>query len=296
MVLKLTGFGIALVVIFGASVAVGAAVDLGRDETRGAGSHGTAMTSHGGGMADGAMAGHGEGHRASADDVRGLGVADHGLRLQLERTSLPRAQLTVLRFAIKDQSGERVTDFDVEHERRLHLIVVRRDGTGFQHVHPDLGADGVWSVPLTLADAGAYRVFADFSHDGEAQTLAADVMVDGDADYRPLPTPADVAATGDGYTVHLDSGILRAEQEAALEFTITRDGERVLTEDYLGAGGHLVALREGDLAFLHVHPDGGNETIRFMSVFPSAGRYRLYLQFKDDGRVHTAEFTREVSR
>ncbi len=53
-------------------------------------------------------------------------------------------------------------DFEVEHEKRMHLIVVRRDGNGFQHLHPELGADGVWRVRLTLPDAGAYRVFADF--------------------------------------------------------------------------------------------------------------------------------------
>ena len=45
----------------------------------------------------------------------------------------------------------------------MHLIVVRRDGTGFQHLHPELGADGTWRAPIALDDAGAYRVFADFS-------------------------------------------------------------------------------------------------------------------------------------
>ena len=47
----------------------------------------------------------------------------------------------------------------------------------------------------------------------------------------------------------------RPSQEADLRFTITRDGQSPSrTEPYLGAGGHLVALRDGDLAFLHVHP------------------------------------------
>ena len=62
-------------------------------------------------------------------------------------------------------------------------------------------------------------------------------------------------------------------------------------EPYLGANGHLVALREGDLAFLHVHPTEG---VQFESTFPTVGRYRLFLQFKHEGRVHTAAFTQEV--
>jgi hypothetical protein len=94
----------------------------------------------------------------------------------------------------------------------------------------------------------------------------------------------------------------QAGAESELAFNVTQDGKPVEVEPYLGAGGHLVALREGDLAFLHVHPvdrDGGgasSDAIRFMTEFPSAGRYRLLLQFKDAGEVHTAEFTQEVTR
>jgi hypothetical protein len=86
---------------------------------------------------------------------------------------------------------------------------------------------------------------------------------------------------------------VRPGQEAELEFTVERDGRTVKPEKYLGARGHLVALREGDLAFLHVHPD--EDSLAFMAEFPSAGRYGLYLQFKHEGTVRTAAFTRDVS-
>ena len=89
-------------------------------------------------------------------------------------------------------------DFEVEHEQRMHLIVVRRDGTGFQHLHPELGADGAWRTPLTLPEPGAYRVFADFKHDGTADTLAADLTVDGAADLRAAARrrPTSIPPTG----------------------------------------------------------------------------------------------------
>ena len=42
-----------------------------------------------------------------------------------------------------------------------------------------------------------------------------------------------------------------------LTATVTQDGEPVTDlQPYLGAYGHLVALRDGDLGYLHVHPDG----------------------------------------
>ena len=107
--------------------------------------------------------------------------------------------------------------------------------------------------------------------------------------------------------MRLGGGRSTAGREAELGFTVTRGGEKVHVEDYLGAKGHLVALREGDLAYLHVHPveagHGGepeegahDDAIRFATEFPSAGRYRLFLQFKHEGRVRTAAFTREVGR
>jgi hypothetical protein len=233
----------------------------------------------------------------AADPVRGLAVADRGLALQLADTELERGRASTLRFRIAGADGRPVRDFSVEHEKRMHVIVVRRDGQGFQHVHPTMDAQGTWSVPLTLKEAGAYRVFADFKHDERAQTLAADLVVDGSANYEQLPAPATTATT-DGYEVSLDEQPVRAGREAELRFTVRRGGQVVRTEPYLGAGGHLVALREGDLAYLHVHPgdDATGAAVPFMTEFTSAGRYRLYLQFKHDGRVHTAEFTQVVAR
>ena len=59
-----------------------------------------------------------------------------------------------------------------------------------------------------------------------------------------------------------------------------------------------VLLRDGDLAYLHVHPDTTTAVgeIPFVAEFPSAGRYRLYLQFQTGGQVHTAPMTVEVTR
>jgi hypothetical protein len=229
----------------------------------------------------------------AADPVRGLAVADDGLRIVVDDPELRRGREESLRFRIVDDPGTTVRDFDVEHEKRMHLILARRDLTGFQHLHPEQAEDGTWRTPVQIDDAGSYRMFADFSHDGEAQTLAADLRVDGAADLRPLPAPAATAVSDGGYDVRLDAGAARPGEEADLRFEISKDGVPIETEPYLGAGGHLVALRDGDLAFLHVHPM--DDSVRFAATFPTEGRYRLFLQFKHDGRVQTVAFTQEVS-
>ncbi len=278
---KLAGFALALGVVFVAATLAGAAVDPApRDDAEPA-------AAHGGDMA--------EDHEAPAQPVRGLAVSEHGLRLDLQTTELEPGAPSELRFRILDAAGAPVRAFDVEHERRMHLIVVRRDMRGFQHLHPRMSADGTWSVPIRLPDAGTYRVLADFSHDETASTLGADLRVSGDAQLRELPAPATSTETTGGLRVALDAPPLRAGREADLRFTVTQDGRTVTPEPYLGARGHLVVLREGDLAFLHVHPmDDGGAT--FAATFPSPGRYRLFLQVKVDGDVRTAAYTVEVPR
>jgi hypothetical protein len=244
---------------------------------------------HGGSMDESAE--HGEG--STQDGVRGLAATDAGMTLRLERDRVPRAKSTDLAFTIEETRAP-VTDYEVEHEKRLHLIVVRRDMEGFQHLHPHMSGDGRWSTPITLERGGPYRVYADFKRDGRSRTLAADLEVPGAYDEQVYPAETRRATTDSGYEVDLESSGAEAGEMTELEFTATRGGEPVEVEPYLGADGHLVALRDGDLAFLHVHPSeeghGGGEGIRFETEFPTAGRYALFLQFKDAGRVHTARF------
>ena len=274
---KLAGFAAVLALASGGAALAGGAIDPDRDtdEPRG---HGATPAG-----------GHGESRAAEAaapDPVRGLAVAENGLRVVVEDPELTRGRSERVAFRIVDDRGATVRDFDVEHEKRMHLIVARRDLTGFQHLHPEQTSDGTWAAEVTLGDAGSYRLFADFVRRGENYTLASDLRVDGAADLRPLPRPGPTSVSDGGYDVRL------SREGSDLSFTITRDGERIETEPYLGAGGHLVALREGDMAFLHVHPK--DEGVAFETRFPSAGRYRLFLQFKHDGRVQTVAFTQEV--
>jgi hypothetical protein len=244
--------------------------------------------------------GHGGDAMAEAAPVRGLAISSEGTSLALAQAELRAGEPGELSFRILGDDGQPVRDFEVEHERRMHLIVARRDLTGFQHLHPKLGADGTWRTPVTIDDPGGYRVFADFKRDGRNETLAADLFVDGRVDWLPLPRQADTARTAGGYEVRLE-GSSAAGSESTLGFTVLHDGRPVKVEPYLGAGGHLVALREGDLAYLHVHPSGhadeaaAGRPVEFATEFPTKARYRLFLQFKHDGRVHTAAFTREVT-
>src|SRR3954447_10650588 len=275
---RLAAFAVVLAAVFGLATLAGGAVDPAPRKAASTDGHGAAGMSMSGGHAEMAAA------------PRGLSLEQDGYRLALDDSTLRQGRTETLRFRIVDEQGEPVREFEQEHGARLHLIIARRDLTGYQHLHPRLGADGTWSVPLTLPDPGAYRMFADFHASGSDLTLGADLLVPGRFEPRALPAPATRSAV-DGYEVELTE-----RSPGELHFTVSRDGHEVTDlEPYLGARGHLVALREGDLAYLHVHPEEGPEPgagVSFATEIPQAGRYRLYLQFRHGGAVHTAELTR----
>jgi hypothetical protein len=230
----------------------------------------------------------------------GLQVTEDGYRLAPLSGSLATGAPAPFRFQILGPQGTPLTRYTTSHDKDLHLIVVRRDLSGFQHLHPILAADGTWSVPLAVAAPGQYRVFADFQPAGRTTGLTLGVDVPAAGGYQPKAVPAAArTATVDGYTVTL-AGDLTPGAASKLTLSVSRDGAPVTDlQPYLGAYGHLVALRDGDLAYLHVHPDGtpgdGRTTagpqVTFFAEVPSAGTYRLYLDFRHAGTVHTAEFT-----
>lgn len=229
----------------------------------------------------------------------GLAVSAYGYTLVPAQTTLVGGLPATLQFTITGPDGQPVTRYTREHDKDLHLIVVGRDLSGFQHLHPTMGADGLWTLPLTLPAAGDYRVFADFVPAGAGPlTLGADLHAAGSYVPRPLPAPTRTASVAD-YTITL-TGQLQAGGSSPLTLSVRKYGRPVSDlQPYLGAYGHLVALRTGDLAYLHVHPTGTpgdgqtapGPDISFAAEVPTAGTYRLYLNFQHDGVVRTAEFT-----
>ncbi|GAA3248444.1 hypothetical protein [Nonomuraea helvata] len=291
---KLGAYVLGLAVVFGGALGVGNAV--------GEVGPAPAKSEHGTTHSTSAAVGHG-GHEQSTataqnDTPGGLQVSQNGYTLN-PLTTIKAGEPTDFRFTVTGPDGRPVTDYQVQHDKKLHFIVVSRDLATFQHVHPEMAGDGVWSVKLTLADPGAYRAFADFAPaGGSGLTLGADLLVAGD--YKPQPLPQAVRTVEvDGYTVAL-AGDLVPGRASKLTLRVSKDGKPVTDlQPYLGAYGHLVALRAGDLAYLHVHPDGepgdgktaAGPQITFYAEVPSGGEYRLFLDFQHDGKVRTADFT-----
>jgi hypothetical protein len=232
--------------------------------------------------------------------VGGLSLSSASLTLVPLGTTFPAGRKQRLSFRITGPSGVPVTTFAVVHDKLLHLIVVRRDLTGYQHLHPTMAPDGTWNIDLTLAQPGIYRMIADFTAvvGGQpiAATLGSDLTVAGPYAPAPLPAPARAAHTAGLGVVYEGTPDTRSVQPILMTVT-GPDGKAAALQPYLGAFGHLVMIRQGDLGYVHIHPEPQlvDGKAKFWLTAPSRGTYRMFFDFQVAGQVHDAAWTLTIN-
>lgn len=234
----------------------------------------------------------------------------------------PKAGETVrLNFVVSHpETGGRVRDYVLNHERLFHLFIVSADMNEYQHIHPQLEPDGSFKVETKLPRAGLYKLHSDFFPvGGTLQVLHRELATAG---YRTSPsktTPVRAALVADasftkivdGTKISLDwgGGELVPGAFVRLKYTLAdaQTGAPVADlEPYLGAWGHTLILNADQSDYLHSHPTetlpegveraglrGGPE-VEFGAMFPEAGLYRIWTQFQRGGRVATVSFTIQV--
>jgi hypothetical protein len=196
-----------------------------------------------------------------------------------------------------------VKDFDIVHEQKMHFIVVSKDLVRFSHEHPEVGADGKFTLRYTFPTAGEYRLFADTAPRGAgSQVLMQPIKVSGPEqavaiDLKPVARPVESV---DSVKIALasDARNFPVGKSAEVKFTLVDQNTGAPITDiqpWLGAVGHLILIHQDATTFVHSHPDesdpnNGKGQITFGARFPKAGMYRGWLQFQRGGRVHTAAF------
>ncbi|MEB2278232.1 hypothetical protein LAV82_30050 [Bacillus sp. ILBB4] len=211
-------------------------------------------------------------------------------------------QLTI---TIKDNKGKPISEFEVNHEKKMHLIVASKDLSKYQHIHPTYKGKGVFTVPVTFTQGGSFQLIADFVPKGQSDTVQMHtVSVKGN-------TPAPVSLTpdkklvktvnGNQVSLKIDSQ-LKANQETMLNFHFEDAQTKQPIQDlqpYLGAVGHVVILNQDATKYLHVHPmderiKGSNAM--FHTTFPSPGVYKIWGEFQRSNKVFVVPFVVEVSK
>lgn len=214
------------------------------------------------------------------------------------------------------ETGARVKNYVLNHEKLFHLFIVSADMSDYQHIHPELEADGSFKVETVLPRTGLYKLHSDFfPSGGTIQVLHRELATAGYRPPRVAPVAALVADTSltktiDGMKISLDwGGELVPGAFVRLKYRLTDAGTGEPVRDlepYLGAWGHTLILDADQSDYLHSHPteslpaDSPRESLRggpeveFGAMFPEAGLYRIWTQFQRAGRIATVSFTIKV--
>lgn len=205
-------------------------------------------------------------------------------------------------LALTVKQSEKTVPLDISHEMKLHLMVVSEDLTWFRHIHPEEQTDGTYAVTETFPNGGKYLLFSDFKPSGGEQTLnKQEIEVQGKISSVNNDISAKYISKVDGYTVTLINGSdFKTNKTQHLEISIEKDGKKLIEKDlqqYLGASAHIVMIGKADKEFLHIHPVTDSRFPIFAQThIENAGVYRMWVQFKIDGEVHTADFTVDVTK
>ena len=204
-----------------------------------------------------------------------------------------------VQFTITGPDSRPVGELDEVDGAPLHLIAVRRDLTGFQHIRPGQGEATSWWAVLNLTP-GPWHVIVELQPAalGRRISLATDFTVRGDYRAEPLPAAAD-QTVADGLTVRRSGG-LTTRAGARSVFTVTERGQPVTDlQQVHDALGHAVIIRPDDLGYRQFHAvrsTGSGPELEFEGGVPTRGTYRVFVEFYRGDRLHLAAFTVRVRR
>ncbi|MWC29909.1 hypothetical protein [Paenibacillus sp. MMS18-CY102] len=209
----------------------------------------------------------------------------------------PNTDITI-KVKIRDGSGKPVEQFDINHEKKMHLIIMSKDLSYFGHLHPEYEENGEFTVTTQLPSAGEFKMYADYIPAGGTETTKSNwVTVQGTAPAPASITPdLDKEKVIDGKKITLEFDQIQANKELNLTFNIVDAKTNLPITDlqpYLGAVGHVVIVSEDTENYLHVHPTEENATgpdAKFMTSFPASGKYKIWGQFKQNGKTFIVPF------
>lgn len=250
------------------------------------------------------------------------GGEDNGLTYKMAYASNPAAltagQPATLSFTPKvvGKETENVA-LDLQHEKKIHLIVVSDDLSYFEHIHPEYQADGSYQISVLgkgqnyandagkhetrFENGGNYLLFADYKPTGGAhQVEKVPIKVAGPEKAKVSFSGNKLSGTSGAYTVTLNptTGKLFTGAQLHIEAAVKKDGKEIdanSLENYLGAKAHMVVLSLDDKEYLHVHPEVVSGKFDLHTTFKKPGIYRGWIQFQNEGKVHTIDFTMNVT-
>lgn len=219
------------------------------------------------------------------------------LKVQSDPQEPEAGSVTKLTLQIQGDDDTPIRQFDVLHEKLVHLIVVRDGLDEFAHLHPEVDSAGNLTVEYVFPKSGTYRLFADHQPKGETPGLATGELViagDDEPAAELAPNTSDEVAVGE---IKTHVAITPGNQQTTVRFHLVDQAGKAVAdlEPYLGAMGHLVIISADGREYVHAHPLSEDKTapdgtVEFAAHFSEPGIYKAWGQFQRGGSVVTVPF------
>jgi len=223
------------------------------------------------------------------------------MQLKTNPEKIEAKKIVALSFLPKNKNNlTAAVPLDVEHEKKIHLIIVDEDLTWFNHIHPEYQSNGSYTVNETFPHGGNFIAYADYKPSGSHHQLnKINISVEGVKSKTIASTKIRNETSSDKFQVTLkaDNGKFVANNAIHFDGVFMLDGKRFDVnnlQNYLGAKGHMVAINTSTKEYIHLHPEVEKDILHFHTTFEKAGIYRVWLQFMYEGKLHTTDFNIQV--
>ncbi|MBO1511343.1 hypothetical protein [Metabacillus bambusae] len=234
-------------------------------------------------------------HSSAANDDHSENAHEHDEQANSESAVnvTVKEENKTLVLTLEDLSGNPVTDLEVNHEKRLHLIVVDEHLDQYFHLHPEETAPGQFEISSKLEE-GTYKAFVDIKPKNLEYEVQPITFTVGNSDtdkhsHGSLEVDQQLEKTIGGNKVTMSTTPLVIDETVTLTFDV--HGAKL--EQYLGALGHVVILDEQGEEYLHVHPLEEENPV-FETQFSQPGIYKIWAEFQENGKVTAYPFVVEV--
>lgn len=226
---------------------------------------------------------------------------EYPILLRTEPRAVSPGKRVRLEFEVlRPGTGERQTDFEMVHEKLMHLFWVSHDLEVFRHEHPELGEDGLFRIDATFERPGTYRLMGDFYPAGGTpqmypMTLTTRGFEEPVETLRPDLQSDRTPKRGRNVTVSIRTEPVEPMAGFLTLLFFELNTARGL-QKFLGAWAHMLAVKDDLVTMIHGHPsiaDGG-KLIQMNVIFPESGMYRVWVQVQRRKKVSTVPFTIEV--
>ncbi|NHN33314.1 hypothetical protein [Paenibacillus agricola] len=246
------------------------------------------------GNEQGEHAGHGTTTPAPSMDIKSI--------WKLSTDKPEPNQKSNISIQIDDSKGAPVEKFDVNHEKQLHLILVSKDLSYFDHIHPEYMGKGLFEISTMFPKNGEYKLIADFIPTGSQQKTENHWVQVGNekAALEPIIPDTSLTKTVDNKEVTLQFDKLQAGKEVQMNFSFKDSKTQApITnlQPYLGAVGHVVIISSDVEHYIHNHPLEEKATgpdAKFATFFPKSGVYKIWGQFQQNSQVIIVPFVVQV--